>query len=376
VDAVALSGGPTSDWLDVDELGRRGWPSTCRVHRSARLPAGNVHLGDHCTISADVDIEANEMDLGAWGHVGAGTRIRCGTVRLDRNCVIFDRTVVHALGGVEIGAWSKIGHDCRLMAGSIRVGCEFWMNRGAEIGGGGWRNAAVSLTIGDRCHLGRNSHVNVAEDVTWGDDTAVGMDCVLATHANWQPVTLGYVRRSGPIRLGSDVAIYTRSVISPGVTIGEGGAVAAGAVVASDVPPRALVGGVPARLLRWQEPPPNLDLVIRDMLDQICRARWSDAIPDNRPGWFRLDPPGGDSIVFSDAPCPRAGRHVLVTCAPLAGASDCCVFNVVDRYLDGFSSETTEYLRNALFRFGLRFRYRDYVRGRLDPSALEANGLA
>jgi hypothetical protein len=112
------------------------------------------------------------------------------------------------------------------------------------------------------------------------------------------------------------------------------------------------------------------------MLDEICRARWPDARPENRPGWFRLDPPGGDPIVFSDAACPPAGRVVLVTRAPLAGTSDCCVFNVFDRYLDGFSSEMTEYLRNAFFRFGLRFRYRNYVRSRLDPSELEANGLA
>jgi hypothetical protein len=69
-------------------------------------------------------------------------------------------------------------------------------------------------------------------------------------------------------------------------------------------------------------------------------------------------------------------RAVLVTTAPLEGTTDYCVFNVVDRYISGFSSATTEYLRNALFRFGLRFRYRGYERGRLDPSALEAAGLA
>jgi acetyltransferase-like isoleucine patch superfamily enzyme len=62
--------------------------------------------------------------------------------------------------------------------------------------------------------------------------------------------------RSAPINIGNRVWVGTRAVILKGVTIGEGAVVAAGAVVTKDVPPRALVGGVPARMIRkditWQ----------------------------------------------------------------------------------------------------------------------------
>lgn len=55
---------------------------------------------------------------------------------------------------------------------------------------------------------------------------------------------------NGDIRVGSDVWIGTRATIMSGVTIGHGAVIAAGAVVTRDVPPYAIVGGVPAALIR------------------------------------------------------------------------------------------------------------------------------
>jgi acetyltransferase-like isoleucine patch superfamily enzyme len=66
----------------------------------------------------------------------------------------------------------------------------------------------------------------------------------------------GRDRRSAPIRIGDHVWIGLRATILKGVTIGDGAVVAAGALVIHDVPPGALVGGVPARVIRenvtWQ----------------------------------------------------------------------------------------------------------------------------
>jgi acetyltransferase-like isoleucine patch superfamily enzyme len=366
-----------SEWLNADELAARGWPASCRVHRRARLEATQIRLGEHTTIEQGVDVEADELTIGPWSFLGEAARVRGGAIRFAQNCILFERAVVHGLRAVEIGAWSKIGPGCRLMAGSLRIGAEFWMNGGAEIGGGGWRNPAVAVAIGSRCHLGRNSHVNVAEPVTWGDDTAVGMDCVLATHAHWQPVTLGYDRKSGPITLGSDVAIYSRAVVSPGIAIADGGAVAAGAVVTADVPARTLVGGVPARALRTIQPPADLDAVVRAVLREVCGALWPGVPTEDRPAWFRIQPPRGEAIVYASEPYEADGVRVIqVTATDMPGGETRCVFDIARRSLDGFTSDTTEALRNALFRYGIRFSYRSYVRNRLDPKVLRDYGLA
>ena len=56
----------------------------------------------------------------------------------------------------------------------------------------------------------------------------------------------------GDITVGDDVWIGFRSTILSGVTIGQGAVVAAGSVVTKDVPPYAIVGGVPAKVLKYR----------------------------------------------------------------------------------------------------------------------------
>lgn len=75
----------------------------------------------------------------------------------------------------------------------------------------------------------------------------------------------------GEIRIGNDVWIGTRATIMSGVAIGDGAVVAAGAVVTKDVPPYAIVGGVPARLIRFR-----FDEATIASLREIAWWNWPD----------------------------------------------------------------------------------------------------
>lgn len=58
--------------------------------------------------------------------------------------------------------------------------------------------------------------------------------------------------RKGPVNIGHDVWIGAHALILSGVRIGHGAVVAAGSVVSRDVPPYAIVAGVPARILKYR----------------------------------------------------------------------------------------------------------------------------
>src|SRR3954462_15863159 len=73
----------------------------------------------------------------------------------------------------------------------------------------------------------------------------------------WAETTMDLVMGAesrGDTVVGSDVWLGYRSVVMPGVTIGHGAIVAAGSVVVADVPPYAIAGGNPARVLRARFP--------------------------------------------------------------------------------------------------------------------------
>lgn len=70
------------------------------------------------------------------------------------------------------------------------------------------------------------------------------------------------------VEIGNDVWIGANVVLMPGVKIGDGAILGAGAVVTKNVEPYAIVGGVPARLIRYRYP--------QEMREAFLRIKWWD----------------------------------------------------------------------------------------------------
>ena len=148
----------------------------------------------------------------------------------------------------------KLGQDVKIFAFVNLYGCEI----GDESKIGAFVEIQKGVRIGRRVKV--SSHTFICEGVTIEDGVFIGHGVMfindrypraitesgeLQTEADWNCISTLVKRRA---------AIGSNATILCGVTIGEGAIVGAGSVVTHDVPPRTIVAGNPARIIR------NIDL--------------------------------------------------------------------------------------------------------------------
>lgn len=148
------------------------------------------------------------------------------------------------------GARPSLGRGCRVLApGSIELGDGF-----NAVGGCLLAAQGGALKVGPRASLNLGAVLDAS-----GGEIVVGADALIGPYAVLRASNHVFARADVPIRaqghapgrivLEDDVWVGAHAVVLPDVRIGRGAVVAAGAVVTKDVPPGAVVGGVPAREL-------------------------------------------------------------------------------------------------------------------------------
>ncbi len=140
---------------------------------------------------------------------------------------------------------------------TIRIGRWVWIGTNNAL-----RCHEGELFIGDNTIFGTDNTVNCYAGVY------IGPECLFADsvyivdfdHNYWDPVIA--IRSQGitkkPVRLEGDIWVGEKTSILRGVTVGRGSVIGAMSLVNRDVPPYAVVGGVPARVLGWR-PRPHSD---------------------------------------------------------------------------------------------------------------------
>ena len=177
--------------------------------------------------------------------------------------------VTHAFADSEMDArmrraiWQLL---CRRFGRGITIGCATLMKHPETF------EIADNVFIGEqsfiqgrldgRCLIG--SHVWIgpqsyfdARDLVIEDYVGWGPGAkVLGSQHTGVPSDVPIVQTDlslAPVRIGAWADIGVNAVILPGITVGKGAMIGAGAVVTRDVPPFAVVAGVPAKFLRWRQ---------------------------------------------------------------------------------------------------------------------------
>lgn len=132
-------------------------------------------------------------------------------------------------------AWYRHVLRAKIEAGvAVHSGAHFTSRGGVEIGTGSTFDQGVWLDGRGGLYIG--NHV-------------VTGPAVMFLTADHDPQCPQFSGRLKPIHVGNRVWLGSRATVLPGVTIGEGAVIAAGAVVTRDVPPYSIAGGVPAKVI-------------------------------------------------------------------------------------------------------------------------------
>lgn len=172
---------------------------------------------------------------------GKKVKIKCkNKLFLDKNVIFGDYVFINALSrtGVRIGRNVSIGQNSIIeCTGVIR-----------ELGEG--------IEIGENVGISPNAFFAVRGSISIGENTIFGPGVSIHSENHcfedrYRPIRMQGATREG-IKIGKDCWIGAKALILDGVNIGNGCIVAAGAVVNRDIPDYAIVGGVPAKLIKYR----------------------------------------------------------------------------------------------------------------------------
>jgi len=127
---------------------------------------------------------------------------------------------------------------------------------GVRIAGNVRFGTGVNLEIGNNSNLGFGCRI-IGRDLSIGDDVMMGPDVLIITENHDTSDTSKAMIQQGQaagkaVRIRDDVWIGARVIVLPGVEIGEHSIVGAGSVVTKSVPQYAVVGGNPAKVLKYR----------------------------------------------------------------------------------------------------------------------------
>jgi acetyltransferase-like isoleucine patch superfamily enzyme len=202
------------------------------------IEADKVLIGNDVSLK-NVHVKADLFSVGEKTSINDSILLSNGTIEIGRAVQIKEESVLKAFKGIKVGDGTII-------------------DRGVIVGG--LQSEKSFFEVGSRCVVLHHTYINTAREVVIGNNTGIGGYCMIFTHGVWQNVFKGYPFQFGRVEIKDDAWLPWHVFVMPGVSIGKGTTIAGGSVVTSDIPDYCLAGGVPAKIIRQDNYPKQLNL--------------------------------------------------------------------------------------------------------------------
>ncbi len=182
--------------------------------------------------------------------------------RLLHNRLRFPRARIYSPSvgrHVRIGVGCTIGRNVEIGEG-VEIGDWSYVNSGTLVGSG---------IIGRYCSVSYDCQIGLGQHPVDWLSTSPRVYRLIPGLEEWDDY-------ASPPRIGNDVWIGGNAIVLQSVVIGDGAIIAAGAVVTKDVPPYAIVGGVPAKIIRYRFSALRIEQLLRERWWDMSRGDLSD----------------------------------------------------------------------------------------------------
>ena len=158
------------------------------------------------------------------------------------------------LRGARLGGKSRIGHACKIVRPwRLRTGKRVQLEHQVYIK---MTSEEAAIKFGDEVFVGFGVVLNILDSLSLGNHVLIAPGCFITDHHHKRGAHDRIAAQgceSAPIIIEDDVWLGANAVVLPGVRIGRGAIIGAGAVVTHNVEPMAIVAGVPARQIGRRE---------------------------------------------------------------------------------------------------------------------------
>lgn len=220
------------------------------------LRVGRMEIGEGVRIGEGTVIVADELVLGAGAVVGSGCDVRSAHLELGPEARIGEGSRWLVADLVRLGAGTVVDAGAEVVCREVELAEGTYVGHRLRIGAGATMEERSLVRVGPRCQIAPDVTLNCTEPVVIGAEVGFSAEVAVFTHGYHagHAVRHGHTASFAGVGVEDGVWLGFRSVLLPGVRVGAGTVVAAGAVVTRPLPAGVLAAGVPAAVKRQLQP--------------------------------------------------------------------------------------------------------------------------